>query len=82
MWQVAAMPDQLTDHSGHCHASTQHHTLPMQVVCCRPRGHTGLHTSCGGRPASDHPAHFTECLGWRTDTRLLALSGGFPVVVR
>ena len=69
------------DHSGHCHSSTQHHTLPMQVVCCRPRAHTGMHTSCGHRPATDHQAHFTECLAWYTEASTLRLAGGLPVVM-
>lgn len=78
------MADQLTaaDHSGHCHANRQHHTLPMQVVCCRPRGHTGQHTSCGHRPASDHEAHFTECLAWYGgQVLMLRLADGMPVVM-
>lgn len=80
---MATVAEQLAaaDHAGHCHGSKQHHTLPMQVVCCRPRGHTGMHTSCGHKPASDHGQHFTECLAWYGgDTGLLKLSGGFPVV--
>ena len=53
-----------SDHAGHCHALTDWPgAVSAVVVCCRPKGHTGAHTTCGLR--STHIDHGDTCWGWR-----------------
>jgi len=63
---------QADEHLGHCHALRDHHALPMSILCCRPRNHTGMHTSCGDSPGKQ--VHHSDCRGWYgQDTPAMAL---------
>jgi hypothetical protein len=73
--QVVTMDDaaqlERDDHTGHCHATADHPVLPLTMVCCRPRLHTGMHTTCGQRPGASHVDHFMDCRLWYTSAKVM-----------
>lgn len=59
-------------HAGHCHTLREADGMALSWVCCRPRGHMGMHTSCGLSPSSSHHATCDgPCIMWYGDERAL-----------
>jgi hypothetical protein len=58
------------EHLGHCHAMRSLQPegwqgFAGQLICERPVGHTGIHTTCGHRPDGViHSEHEPACYGW------------------
>jgi len=64
------------DHQGHCHALREHPKLSGTIGCCRPRNHTGMHSSCGASPTR-HGLGTASCFLWYTaDQDALVMSHG------